>query len=175
MLYWIRNESREFKPFVANRIGEIHRSTNPDQWRHIPGDINPADLLTRGLTATDLANNELWMEGPEMIQGEESTWPPRLPNGEVEKSIDKNERRKVIHTTRNTPKKRFISPDNFSNFWRLLRVTGWVQRFADNCRLPAEDRKKTRGLSVHELQKAETYWLRQVQLDEVKQDIQNCS
>jgi hypothetical protein len=56
------------------------------------------------------------MEGPEMIQGEESTWPPRLPNGEVEKSIDKNERRKVTHTTRNTPKKSFISPDNFSNF-----------------------------------------------------------
>ena len=52
VLYWIRNESREFKPFVANRIGEIHRSTNPEQWRHIPGDINPADLLTRGLTAT---------------------------------------------------------------------------------------------------------------------------
>ena len=165
VLYWIRNESREFKPFVANRIGEIHRSTNPDQWRHIPGDINPADLLTRGLTATDLANNELWMEGPEMIQGEESTWPPRLPNAEVEKSIDKNERRKVTHTTRNTPKKSFISPDNFSNFWRLLRVTGWVQRFVANCRLPAEDRKKTRGLSVHELQKAETYWLKQVQLE----------
>ena len=165
VLYWIRNESREFKPFVANRIGEIHRSTNPDQWRHIPGDINPADLLTRGLTATDLANNELWMEGPEMIQGEESTWPPRLPNDEVEKSIDKNERRKVTHTTRNTPKKSFISPDNFSNFWRLLRVTGWVQRFVANCRLPAEDRKKTRGLSVHELQKAETYWLKQVQLE----------
>ncbi len=165
VLYWIRNESREFKPFVANRIGEIHRSTNPDQWRHIPGDINPADLLTRGLTATDLANNESWMEGPEMIQGEESTWPPRLPNGEVEKSIDKNERRKVTHTTRNTPKKSFISPDNFSNFWRLLRVTGWVQRFVANCRLPAEDRKKTRGLSVRELQKAETYWLKQVQLE----------
>ena len=34
VLYWIRNESREFKPFVANRIGEIHRSTNPQQWRH---------------------------------------------------------------------------------------------------------------------------------------------
>ncbi len=165
VLYWIRNESREFKPFVANRIGEIHRSTNPDQWRHIPGDINPADLLTRGLTATDLANNELWMEGPEMIQGEESTWPPLHPNGEVEKNIDNNERRKVTHTTRNTPKKSFISPDNFSNFWRLLRVTGWVQRFVANCRLPAEDRKKTRGLSVHELQKAETYWLKQVQLE----------
>ena len=25
VLHWIRNQSREFKPFVANRVGEIHR------------------------------------------------------------------------------------------------------------------------------------------------------
>ncbi|XP_067030628.1 uncharacterized protein [Acropora muricata] len=27
--YWVRNHSREFKPFVANRIGEIQRTTSP--------------------------------------------------------------------------------------------------------------------------------------------------
>ena len=33
--YWVRNQSREFKPFVANRIGEIQRTTNPEQCRHV--------------------------------------------------------------------------------------------------------------------------------------------
>ena len=160
VLYWIRNESREFKPFVANRIGEIHRSTNPE-----PGDINPADLLTRGLTATDLTSNRLWMEGPEIIQEEESTWPPQLPNKEVEKSIDEKERRKVIYMTQQDQNESLICADNFSNFWRLLRVTCWMQRFITNCRLPVESRKMTRGLSVQELQKAETYWLKRVQLE----------
>ena len=38
VLWWIRGRSREFKPFVANRIGEIQSNTNPDQWRHVPKD-----------------------------------------------------------------------------------------------------------------------------------------
>ena len=150
---------------MANRIGEIHRSTNPEQWRHIPSEINPADLLTRGLTATDLTSNRSWMEGPEIIQEEESTWPPHLPNKEVEKSIDETERRKVTYMTQQNQNESPICADNFSNFWRLLRVTCWMQRFITNCRLPVEGRKMTRGLSVQELQKAETYWLKRVQLE----------
>ncbi|XP_028410464.1 uncharacterized protein LOC114533078 [Dendronephthya gigantea] len=49
VLYWVRNQSRAFKPFVANRVAEIQRHSNPEQWRHIPGGINPADIPTRGL------------------------------------------------------------------------------------------------------------------------------
>ena len=79
VLYWVRNQSRNFKPFVANRIGEIQRSTNPDQWRHIPGEINPADIPTRGLSATQLSQSKVWMEGPEILKEDESTWPEKLP------------------------------------------------------------------------------------------------
>lgn len=31
VLYWIRNQSRIFKPFVANRVAAIKRESNPDQ------------------------------------------------------------------------------------------------------------------------------------------------
>jgi hypothetical protein len=34
--YWVRNHSRQFKPFVANRIAEIQRTTSREQWRHVP-------------------------------------------------------------------------------------------------------------------------------------------
>ena len=30
--WWIRSRSREFKPFVANSVGEIQTSICPDQW-----------------------------------------------------------------------------------------------------------------------------------------------
>ena len=55
--YWVRNTSRNFKPFVANRISEIHDTTDPEQWRHVPGGINPADLPTRGMLASELSKS----------------------------------------------------------------------------------------------------------------------
>ncbi|CAC5420524.1 unnamed protein product [Mytilus coruscus] len=44
MTFW----SREYKPFVANRIGEIHTPSHPKQWRHMPTKVNSADLVSRG-------------------------------------------------------------------------------------------------------------------------------
>ena len=165
VLYWIRNECRKFKPFVANRIGEIHRSTNPQQWRHIPGESNPADLPTRGLSATDLANNKLWKKGPEILQQDESTWPPQIPNEEVQRNIVEGERRKVnvTHTTRDSSNQSIIDPNRFSSFQRLVRVTGWVRRFLSNCKRPNENREKSRTLRAQELQQAETYWFKRTQ------------
>ena len=29
--FWILGQSREFKPFVAHRVGEIHERSRPDQ------------------------------------------------------------------------------------------------------------------------------------------------
>ena len=55
--YWVRNQSHEFKPFAANRIGEIQRTTSPNQWRHVPGTENPANLPTTGISADDLSKS----------------------------------------------------------------------------------------------------------------------
>ena len=40
VLYWVRNQSRNFKAFVANRIGEMQRSTN-----RTSGDISPGKQI----------------------------------------------------------------------------------------------------------------------------------
>ena len=66
--YWVHNQSRDFKPFVANRVGEIHRITNPEQWHHVPGKDNPADLATRGMTAVELNDSTFWAEGPTFLK-----------------------------------------------------------------------------------------------------------
>ena len=48
VLRYIRNETKRFHTFVANRIAIIRDGSNPDQWRHVGGDLNPADDLCRG-------------------------------------------------------------------------------------------------------------------------------
>ena len=45
--YWIQGQSREYKPFIAHRVGEIHEFSAPNQWRYVPTDVNSADLGTR--------------------------------------------------------------------------------------------------------------------------------
>ncbi|CAG2242219.1 unnamed protein product [Mytilus edulis] len=57
VLHWIRGRKREYKPFVANRIGEIHTSSHPTQWRHVPTKVNPADLVSRGRTVKQLQSD----------------------------------------------------------------------------------------------------------------------
>ena len=56
-----------------------------------------------------------------------------------------------------------IDPNKFSSLKRLVHVTGWVQRFLTNCRLPMHLRRKDRILLPTEISKAETFWIKQVQ------------
>ena len=44
--FWIQGKSRNYKPFVAHRVSEIHDGFSPEQWRHVPTKVNPADLKT---------------------------------------------------------------------------------------------------------------------------------
>jgi len=75
VLFWIRNRSRIFKPFVANRIGEIHRLTDPDQWRHVPTKCNPADIASRGTSISLLVQEHCGWQVPEFLLLPEECWP----------------------------------------------------------------------------------------------------
>ena len=44
----IRGESKRHPAFTANRLSEILDASEPQQWRHCPGKLNPADDGSRG-------------------------------------------------------------------------------------------------------------------------------
>ena len=48
VLSYIKNEGKHDKMFVANFVSEIQQSSSPDQWHHIKGQDNPADVLSQG-------------------------------------------------------------------------------------------------------------------------------
>ena len=83
----MKNQSRNFKTFIANKIGEIQNSTNPEQWRHVPGELNPADLATRGIKVSELAQSRVWKEGPQFVLENETSWPTRIPGMDTKKIV----------------------------------------------------------------------------------------
>ena len=67
VIQYVNNESRRFKTYVANRVAEIKSSTKPEQWRHCPGTLNPADDASRGLSAQALLDSDRWFTGPAFL------------------------------------------------------------------------------------------------------------
>lgn len=64
VLSWIRMQPCELKTFVANRVAKIQDLTKGIDWNHVSTDENPADLLTKGITADELKRSTLWWHGP---------------------------------------------------------------------------------------------------------------
>ena len=67
VLQYIRNENRQFQRFVATRLEEIPEHTTPEQWRHVPGAVNPADDGTRGLPIEAFHPKCCWWSGPAFL------------------------------------------------------------------------------------------------------------
>ena len=56
-LCWINN-GKVWKQFIQQRVKEIRELTRTHEWRHCPGQLNPADLPSRGCHGEELAKNE---------------------------------------------------------------------------------------------------------------------
>ncbi|XP_070532963.1 uncharacterized protein [Ptychodera flava] len=194
VLWWIRNRSRKFKPFVANRVGEIQTSTNPEQWRYVPTKENPADLVTRGVTAVDLADEDLWWNGPEFLAKSTSDWPQNpITKGnefiDIEMKRDSSNRQvtfnskkdpRISHcsiprepeqqvqtsmvTTQTESTSYCLNPVRFSSWTTLKRIQAWVCRFLDNCKLPKEERTKGE-LLPEEIEEAEIMIIKTMQAE----------
>jgi len=61
---WIRSESRNFKPFVSSRVGEIQSKSKPADWFHCPTLLNVAEDLTKGILVEEI--NGRWFNGPQV-------------------------------------------------------------------------------------------------------------
>ena len=192
VLWWVRGRSRQFKPFVANRIGEIQSNSDPDQWRYVPTSINPADLLSRGMRAADLKTCDKWWKGPEfLLQPVETCSLNKLINRPTEnaelKSTTKlvdtreiqmagtnhdsqsdEEIRRVFMTTVEMDTPFTIDLHLYSSWLKLRRITAWVNRFITNCQ---KQKERTSGeLQTDELKVAEVQLIKEAQRVEFKEE-----
>ena len=139
VLKWILGSSRRWITFVANRVAEIQK-ISVESWRFIPGDINPADCTSRGLSADELLDFELWWKGPEFLSL------PGLPifvgKGIPESTniCEKSQVKLTHHVSHGT---------NVTNEWfgkfpdltKLKRAVAYCMRFRHNCSVKLQERK----------------------------------
>lgn len=75
VLYWLRKDPAKLAPFVAVRVSEILDLTGPNCWRYVSTAENPADLLSRSVSAARFGNAALWWNGPSWLSKPTSEWP----------------------------------------------------------------------------------------------------
>ena len=144
----IRSTTCRFQVYEANRIGEIKESTDPNQWRHVPGPMNPADDLSRGISALSLDSNHRFLRGPEFLYRPRSEWPPVLPHEEPSlEDADVKKPRWInaiqVGADEKTPKPFSELISSSTSLLRLKRIAAYVLRFVRNVRAKVLARKSS--------------------------------
>ncbi|GFY55525.1 putative RNA-directed DNA polymerase from transposon X-element [Trichonephila inaurata madagascariensis] len=158
-LWWLKNHG-DWSVFVANRVKEINSLVPSQFWRHVPGELNPADLLSRG-SSPRLFSDSLGWEGPSWLNAPPGNWP--IDHLACETSEVEREKRKVrlcnlVAVEGEIP----WYAIKFSNFQSIIRFVSWMLRFVKSTKKKREFRE-IGDLTVHEIEHAEKTLIKIVQ------------
>ncbi|XP_064537394.1 uncharacterized protein LOC135427725 [Drosophila montana] len=118
--------SLKFSRFVLMplaTVSQIQERTKGMTWHHVPSQLNPADILSRGCTPLKLLDSQLWHNGPPFIQAASSTLPQN-----VDYPFELPERRQKVLVL--STKTDLSASCKFNNtFAKLQRTFAYVYRF----------------------------------------------
>ena len=176
-LAWIRKNPGQLKPFVGNRVKEIQEHSSPDDWHHLPGELNPcADIGSRGATAKELASMDQWWTGPKILYWSPDQWLtdiaplPKFTEEQV-LLLKAEEKLPVIHaTTRAQTRKRTRQKivTKFRKWQKGIRVLATVLKAIR--RFKRKD-KGTQILSVEEISEAIVELVKEVQAEAFSKEL----
>ena len=157
VLHWIKNDKP--KPvFVENRLKEI-RQSEIREFRYVPSQENPADLLSRGISTRTLIDNDLWWSGPHWLK-DDTNWPESMIVDELSEENELESEACDTNTlvvNEDKEKQPFdLNVTDFSSLQRLLNVTAWCLRAADAFR--KRDIEAGNHLTADEIRRARQYW-----------------
>jgi hypothetical protein len=168
VLHYIQNKTKRFHTFVANRVAVILDGSKPSQWRYVDSKRNPADNVSRGLSAQEMVHKARWRQGPEFLWMGEDCWPGLPPQSNLTLLTEDPEVKKEAKTcaTLAMPEAANDRTDElfsrYSCWFRLRKAVAWLRRIVHwlQKKKPKLDERR---LSVEELQQAETAILWHVQ------------
>nr|CAI5846278.1 unnamed protein product [Callosobruchus analis] len=135
VLSWVVTCPSKLKVFTANRVAEIQLMTESHQWRYVPTHLNPADLVSSGVTPHELINeSNLWWNGPTFLIEDSCNW-PTLPI--LNQSVPELKQTQSFLS---------LQPDSlkifhlFSSLHQIQRAVAWCFRLFTNQKLPKPQR-----------------------------------
>ena len=129
--HWIQASPTRWGQWVCNRVTEIQQHSDPIKWRHVPGELNPSDVASRGSRIEPfLSQLDFWLHGPQFLLRPSSEWPKlstQCPIADIN-----SEARKVTLLAPDffiAPDTPIIDEDRFSDWLVILRVVAYAYRY----------------------------------------------
>ncbi|PFX22440.1 hypothetical protein AWC38_SpisGene13037 [Stylophora pistillata] len=141
VLACIKTPPKRFKLFVSVRVAEIQESLDTQAFKYITSDVNPADVLTRGIPPEERVDEEPSKE----IKSNKKTTKCKEP---TPCTVSSGESPKFRQPTDNPTLQHLMK--TCSTFVKARKNLAYVLRFINNAR-----KKETRPISPGELKKSE--------------------
>ena len=157
--------------FDGNRVGEIHRNSEPEEWYWVEGDINIADIITRGASPAELGEGTLWQCGPKFLQLPESEWEVNSQQGSSEQdqssfvAILESDRDPVVlpEVEQQESLADRINIERFSRLMVLIHTTARILKLYKRFSSSTATDKGDSSIEPCDLDEAITFWVKEAQ------------
>ena len=79
VLGYIHADTKRFHVYVANRVAQIRKASEPSSWHHVVGKENPADIASRGVRLVSQLLSSTWFTRPTFLHQQHLTLPSCIP------------------------------------------------------------------------------------------------
>ncbi|XP_062712587.1 uncharacterized protein LOC134289894 [Aedes albopictus] len=129
VMYWLSSLPLRWQMFVSNRVSEIQHATKGCPWKHVAGEENPADIISRGMTPAQLQYERLCFERPLWLRQDASIWPSKAPEEEIDPAILEEKKAVALPATAESVSEIFSLR---SSLFSLVRLVAGIRRFVHN-------------------------------------------
>ena len=140
----------------------------------MPTEANPTDVITRGLSPTELGTGFRYSSGPKFLYESAELWPENKVKAPCENDDhDMKEKKRERWAAASQEDKVLLGWKNYSSLTKLIRrVTAYVVRFANNVRAK-KDAHLLGALTSNELRAAQNYLVKRAQVESFSNEIQS--
>ena len=155
-LCWLSKPPETWRVFVYNRTRQILEMVPRKRWSFIPGEMNPADHPSRGVSIKDMVNKIKWFDATEIFDNlpEETNLKADMDLVNLEKKLNGPISFPVFGET--NPMAKLLDISNWNKF---VRATAYILRL----KLKKAERPETLEISEEEVKRAILFWVKLTQ------------